>query len=160
MSNKSNKIRVFVDMDGVLVNFEKAFKEYLKTCGPTLHNMYQYNPDLIPGIFRDAEPMPGAIEAIQKLHRTGLYDLCVATTSPWDNQSAAADKMFWIQKYFGEEFYKSMIITHRKDMLNGDYLIDDRTVNGASEFDGMLIQFGTAQYPDWETILQKIFKIN
>lgn len=154
------KIRVFVDMDGVLVNFEKAIADYHATATPYLSELYRNDPDLIPGIFRDAEPIPGAIEAMRLLSSTGIYDLCIATTSPWDIPYAAADKMFWIQKYLGKEFYKSMMITHRKDLLNGEYLIDDRTANGADGFQGMFIHFGTSQYPDWETVLEKIFKIN
>lgn len=152
-----SRIKVFVDMDGVLVNFQKAIDDYHKTAPENLSKIYENDPDLIPGIFRDAEPIPGAIESIKELHSTGYYDLCVATTSPWDNPYAAGDKMFWIQKYLGEEFFKSMIITHRKDLLDGDYLIDDRTANGAGEFKGMLIRFGSANYPDWKTVMEKIF---
>jgi 5'(3')-deoxyribonucleotidase len=149
----SKKI-VFVDMDGVLVNFEKAFIEYHKTTTGYLSELYQNDPDLIPGIFREAEPIPGAIEAVKKLAH--VYDICVATTSPWDMPYAAGDKMFWIQKYLGQEFYKSMTITHRKDLLHGDYLIDDRTANGAGEFKGKLMQFGTEKYPDWDAILEEL----
>jgi hypothetical protein len=54
-----------------------------------------------------------------------------------------------------------MFITHRKDLLMGDYLIDDRTKNGAGEFRGELLQFGTNwetntlnPYPTWESILE------
>ena len=36
----------------------------------------------------------------------------------------------------------------------GDYLIDDRTKNGAGEFSGELIQFGTNKFPDWNTVLK------
>ena len=35
----------------------------------------------------------------------------------------------------------------------GDYLIDDRTKNGAGEFSGELIQFGDDAFPNWEAIL-------
>ena len=35
-----------------------------------------------------------------------------------------------------------MIITHRKDLLIGEYLIDDRLANGAEHFRGKLISFG------------------
>jgi hypothetical protein len=48
-------------------------------------------------------------------------------------------------------------------MLIGDYLIDDRTANGAGEFGGELLQFGWAyetetwnEYPTWESILKKL----
>jgi hypothetical protein len=36
----------------------------------------------------------------------------------------------------------------------GDYLIDDRTANGAGEFKGELIQFATEKYPDWDSVLE------
>ena len=39
-------------------------------------------------------------------------------------------------------FHKRLIQTHRKDLLVGDYLIDDRKKNGAAEFNGELIDFG------------------
>ena len=35
----------------------------------------------------------------------------------------------------------------------GEYLIDDRTANGAAEFKGELIQFGTEKYPNWAAVL-------
>jgi hypothetical protein len=35
----------------------------------------------------------------------------------------------------------------------GDYLIDDRTKNGAGEFSGELIQFGGKDFPDWKSVL-------
>ena len=35
-----------------------------------------------------------------------------------------------------------MYTTHRKDLLIGDYLIEDRLANGAKDFKGELINFG------------------
>jgi 5'(3')-deoxyribonucleotidase len=56
-----------------------------------------------------------------------------------------------------------MMITHRKDLLLGDYLIDDRLKNGASDFTGELLSFGWAYeknewnaYRTWEDILKKL----
>ena len=34
------------------------------------------------------------------------------------------------------------------------HLIDDRTANGAGEFKGELIHFGSNKYPDWDTIIK------
>jgi len=48
----------------------------------------------------------------------------------------------WIERHFGDLFKNKMIITHRKDLLHGDYLIDDREANGAKDFKGELISFG------------------
>ena len=34
----------------------------------------------------------------------------------------------------------------------GDYLIDDRTKNGAGEFNGELVLFGSENYPNWKSV--------
>ena len=53
-----------------------------------------------------------------------------------------------------------MFITNRKDMLIGDFLIDDRLANGAENFNGKLLRFGWDyekkewnEYRDWNAIL-------
>jgi len=151
---------VWIDMDGVLVdlgsNFEKWFDE-----NPNLVKKYKSCPDHIPGIFRDPEPIEGAVEAIQTLYDSGKYDLHIATAAPWGNPYSSTDKRFWIEKYFGKIFHKKLTITHRKDLLMGDYLIDDRLANGAKDFKGELLRFGWDyekemwnDYPNWNSILE------
>jgi hypothetical protein len=46
-----------------------------------------------------------------------------------------------------------MIITHRKDLCQGDYLIDDRGKNGTNDFSGEWIEFGSEKFPDWKSVL-------
>jgi 5'(3')-deoxyribonucleotidase len=108
--------------------------------------------------------MKGAIEAVKKLHESGKYELFIATSAPWGNPQSNTDKRFWIEDYFGDIFHKRMFITHRKDLLMGDYLIDDRIKNGAGEFSGELLRFGVDwendnkpnEYPTWDSILEKL----
>jgi len=149
-------------MDGVLVDFSKQV-EIVTNRSPHLKVEYEGRYDHIPGIFRTAPPNEGAIEAINKLADSGKYELYIATAAPWGNPSAAMDKRFWIEEHFGDLFYKKMAVTHLKNMLIGDYLIDDRTANGAGEFKGELLQFGLNyetgtwnEYPTWESILKKL----
>ena len=59
-----------------------------------------------------------------------------------------------------------MLITHRKDLLIGDYLIDDREANGAINFKGELLPFGWAyekkewnEYKTWNDILNKLLYV-
>lgn len=150
------KKTVFVDMDGVLCDFWANVQAFLSsdTLTKEEREYYTENPDMIRGAFRNPLPIDYAIDAITKLHNSGMYELVVATTAPWDAPESATDKMFWIQKYFPKIFHKNMIITHRKDLLMGDYLIDDRTANGAGEFKGKLIQFGQPEFPDWNSVVQ------
>ena len=57
-------------------------------------------------------------------------------------------------KYLDDVFHKRLIISHHKDLCQGDYLIDDRGKNGTSEFAGEWIHFGSEQFPDWESVLK------
>ena len=154
---------VYIDMDGVLVDFGKAIDDWFIS-HPHLKERYKDNPDHIQGLFRIAPPMEGAIEAVKKLHESGKYELFIATSAPWGNPMSLSDKRFWIEDYFGEIFHKRLFTTHRKDLLMGDYLIDDRLKNGAGEFDGELLRFGfdwendnkPNVYPTWDSILKKL----
>lgn len=149
-------------MDGVLVDLEKAFDTFFEL-HPYLKERYKDNPDHIQGIFRNAPPIEGAIEAVKKLAESGKYEMFIATAAPWGNPMSATDKRFWIEEHFGNLFHKKMFVTHRKDLLMGDYLIDDRLRNGAGEFSGELLHFGIDwktqtinEYPNWESILNKL----
>jgi 5'-nucleotidase len=53
-----------------------------------------------------------------------------------------------------------LILTHRKDLNIGDYLVDDRLRNGAGEFQGKLIHFGTDEFPNWEVTLKYLEQNN
>ena len=157
-----NKKIVWIDMDGVLVDFGGNLDKWLKNNRNLVH-IYKRFPDRIPGIFRNPEPVEGAIDAIQKLDDSDLYDLRILTTAPWGNPESMADKRYWIEKYFGQIFYKKITITHSKDLVIGDYLIDDRLANGAKDFKGELIRFGWDyenelwnEYPGWDNVLDKL----
>lgn len=152
-----NKIKIFVDMDGVLVNFQSGIdkldestkREYADDGTGKAHF------DDVPGIFSLMDPMPGAIEGVRALKRMG-YDLYILSTAPWGNPSAWADKVTWITKNLDDVFHKKMIITHCKGLLaaqKGAYLIDDRTQHGASDFRDRHVQFGTEKFPDWDTVV-------
>jgi 5'(3')-deoxyribonucleotidase len=142
------KKRVFVDMDNVLVDFESG----LAQVSEEVKQEYEGRLDEIPGLFRLMKPMPGAIEAMYELQKH--YDLFILSTAPWKNPSAWSDKVEWVTKYLDDVFHKRLIISHRKDLCQGDYLIDDRGKNGTSEFAGEWIKFGSEQFPDWESVLR------
>ena len=48
---------------------------------------------------------------------------------------------------------KQLIISPHKGLNKGHYLIDDRSNGqGQDEFEGLLIQFGSEAFPDWQTV--------
>ena len=149
---KRMKPILYLDMDNVLVDFQSG----INSLNDNIKKEYEGNYDEVPGIFSLMEPMPGAIDAVHKLAVN--YDIYVLSTAPWLNTSALTDKVLWIQKHFGKEkdsvLYKRLIISHHKNLNKGTYLIDDRTKNGAGEFEGEFIQFGNEKFPDWESVLK------
>ena len=143
-----NKKSIYFDMDGVLVDFQTGIDKL----DEATKEQYKGKLDEVPGIFSLMEPIPGAAEVVRLLARN--YDVFILTTSPWNNPTAASDKVEWVKKYLDDVFHKRVIITHRKDLLDGDYLIDDRGKNGTSEFKGEWIHFGSERFPDWESVLK------
>ena len=147
---------VYIDMDNVLVDFKTGIDKL----DSATQKEYENRLDEVPGIFSLMEPMPDAIEAIKQL--ATQYDLYLLSTAPWLNPSAWTDKLNWVHKYFGKSeqslFYKRLIISHNKHLNSGDYLIDDRPHNGAKDFTGEWLHFGSEKYPSWADIKNSLLK--
>lgn len=147
---------VYVDMDNVLVDFPSAFKKIK----PEILEEYKGREDEIPNIFSKMDPIEGAIDAYKYLSSIKNFELYILSTAPWMNPSAWSDKLNWVHKYLGESAHKRLILSHHKNLNRGDFLIDDRDNNGAAEFEGMLIRFGSKEFPDWETVKTYMIKNN
>ena len=139
---------LYVDMDNVLVDFPSAFPRV----SPELLTKHGDDKDEIPGIFSLMDPIPGAIDSFNELSK--LFDTYILSTSPWENDSAWTDKLKWVKKHLGESAYKRLILSHHKNLNTGDFLIDDRTKNGADKFQGEHIHFGTEKFPDWKSVVE------
>lgn len=142
----SNKKVLYVDMDNVLVNFQSG----IDALSEKLKKQYAGCYDRVPNIFSKMQPNEGAIDAINCLKNK--YDIYILSTAPWDNPSAWSDKLEWVKRYLGEVCHKRLILSHHKNLNAGDYLIDDRKKNGAANFKGKLILFGSEQFPNWKSV--------
>ena len=138
---------LYLDMDGVLVDFESGI---LKLDEPT-RQQYQGQYENVPGIFATMNPLPGALEAFNQLVK--VFDVYLLSTAPWDNSSAWSDKHEWVIRHLGVQAEKRLILSHNKHLNRGDFLVDDRLKHGVDKFQGEHIHFGTKQYPDWPTVL-------
>jgi 5'-nucleotidase len=128
---------VYIDMDGVLVDLQSNLDK---------QGWHQ-------NVFKDPPPIEGAVEAFNELCLDEDYDVYILSTAPWNIPNSWTQKRLWVSKYLGDKAYKRLILCNHKNLLRGDILIDDRTANGASEFDGELIQFGTDKFPNWKVVL-------
>jgi hypothetical protein len=136
--------RVFVDMDGVLVDFDGYMKE---------HGLTGHETKTKEGAYRDMKPIEGAIEAVYELERLG-YEVWIATKPPTGQAHAYGEKAEWIFKYL-VGFERRLIITPDKGLFGeeGDYLCDDRPHKAnCRKFKGHLLEFVDGYH--WPEALQ------
>ena len=139
-------------MDNVLVDFRSAFpfiKENIK-------EKFKDNMDDIEGIFSLMKPMKNAIKSFEILAKH--FDVYILSTSPWDNPTAASEKVAWVKKYLPELAYKRLILSHNKHLNTGHYLIDDRLANGVDRFSGEHIHFGQKNFENWNLVVNYLLK--
>ncbi|MBI4855070.1 MAG: 5'-3'-deoxyribonucleotidase [Acidobacteria bacterium] len=151
---------ILIDQDGPLADFEQGFLNIWQKLFPqetfipleerkTFYMRQQYPTHLIekvdsvysaPGFFRNLEPTKGAIEAIKSLTAQG-HDIRICTSPLSHYENCVLEKFEWVEKYFGRDFTKRIILTKDKTMVRGDLLIDDKP-----EVKGVFT-------PTWEHIL-------
>lgn len=144
LSGAKRSLRIYVDMDGVMADFEA--------------NLKGRNPKsvkLMPGTYIRLDPIQGALEAVRTLIASG-HDVWIATKTPTHNLLADSEKKHWINEYIPELLDKT-IITPDKGCLRGDVLIDDRPHKANCEsFEGTFIHFGSEEFPTWDEVLKHI----
>jgi len=143
-----NEEIVYVDMDNVLVDFPWGVQQLSEKKLAS----YEGRLDEIPDFFSNLPPIEGAIDGFKRLQQQ--YDTYILSTGPWNNPSAWSDKLLWVQKHLPQKGYKRLILSHNKHLNAGDYLIDDRQANGAGQFKGEHLHFGSNRFPDWDSILE------
>jgi 5'(3')-deoxyribonucleotidase len=138
---------LYIDMDNVLVDFQTGIDSLSHEEKIASEGEY----DNVSGIFSMMEPMKDAIDAFNIL--SDKYDVYILSTAPWGNPSAWTDKLLWVKHFLGEKAKKRLILSHNKHLAKGDYLIDDRLANGAKDFEGELLLFGSDKFPDWSSVI-------
>lgn len=125
--------RVFVDMDGVVVDFD-AYKAETGLSGDDVKRT--------PGAYLAMPAIPGAIQAVRSVIGMG-YEVWLATKPPTGIPHAYSDKAAWVMSHL-PELKRRIIITHDKGLLGGpsDFLLDDRPHKANCErFTGTLLRF-------------------
>ena len=142
---------VYVDMDDVLCDFTGARDAAISKVPEIKFPQSQY------GFYESLVPILGAIEAVNLLIESAQYEPYVLTAPSTRNPLCYTEKRIWIEKHFGFEFTEKLIICSNKGLLKGDYLVDDKSEGrGQETFEGRLLQFGGAEYKDWNAILNEL----
>lgn len=140
-----DKARVYLDMDGVIADFDAA-------CASCAMTPSQFKR--LPGAYRTLLPSEGACNAVAFLETEGI-EMFVVTKIPPSNPCAATEKLLWIRDHF-PQFVDRVIITPDKGCIGErrDVLIDDHPEwANVDHFRGTVVRFTG----NWRSTLVAVF---
>lgn len=155
MENATTKpLVVYVDMDDVLCDYSGAHQAHLRAHPEIAYPQSQY------GFFSSLKPIAGAFESVRSLINDERISVYILTAPSYMNPLCYTEKRVWIEQYFGLEFTQRLIICADKSLLKGDVLVEDSaTSNGQDRFEGILLQYGEADYANWDSVMMRLFQI-
>ena len=150
---------ILVDMDGVIAEFGGKAKEIFLNKYPDKENLLLRErknlklKDDFPeikeeideivnsiGFAESLDLIDGSLEALNDLLGRG-HEVRICTRPKSDYKNSVLEKYFWVEKHFGKEWTKRLILTKDKTLIKGDLLIDDNLeVKGVKE-------------PEWEHVV-------
>jgi len=129
---------VLLDMDGVLVDWDRGFAEAWGGRSPIDRSDYAMEKCVPPerkeearavfhaeGFFENLPPMPGAVDAVKRMAAQG-YHVLFCTSPVLTSRYCPSEKFAWVRKHFGPGWVSRIIITSDKTTVRGDVLIDDK----------------------------------
>lgn len=140
---------LYVDMDDTINLYTTHFIK--------LREHQNHFPQAKEGFYIDIPPNEDAIKYVKLL--SSIYDIYFLTAPSLKNPHSYSEKRLWIEKYFGFDWVTKLIICNHKNLLMGDYLIDDLDCGKGQEgFTGELIQYTSSKFPTWEVIYEYLTK--
>lgn len=80
----------------------------------------------IPGWWLGLKPISGAKEVMRMLNR--VYNMYICTT-PFESDNCIPEKIAWLRNHFPFLEQRQRIFIYDKNLLIGDYMIDDKPAN-------------------------------
>jgi 5'-nucleotidase len=107
--------------------------DYDHLCGPGGDRELLRTAMNMEGLYRNLEPMPGAVDAALAMEDAGL-DVFFCSTPFATHATCASEKLASIEEHLGARWVPRVILTHDKTLVKGSVLVDDKPgVHGAME---------------------------
>jgi len=141
---------IYIDMDGVLADFKSA-SDRDKIDFPE-----QKYPQSQIGFFLNLKPIEDSLESFVELEK--YFNVWVLTRPSVQNPLCYTEKALWVKNHLGIDVQRRTIMATDKSLLKGDYLIDDDTKHGQTEFEGEHIHFGNTPFEDWKKVVKYLME--
>ena len=146
---------IYLDIDDTLADLQSAAKLAKEENPKMLFPQAEY------GFFAGLKPLSGAIDAVKWLLQSEYFDPYILTAPSIKNPMSYTEKRVWVEQQLGMEMVERLIISPNKSLLKGDYLIDDNIIGkGQEEFEGQVFQYGSAEFPSWAVVIQKLKEVH
>ncbi|MBW6451602.1 MAG: 5'-3'-deoxyribonucleotidase [DPANN group archaeon] len=153
-------MKILVDMDGVIADFEKGFltnftEKYPEEQFIPLNKRTEFKPrdqytikqkPLVesiynaPGFYTSLPPIDGGLDALKEISDKG-HNVFICTSPLSNYQNCVSEKYQWVDNNLGIDWTKKIIIIKDKTLISADLLIDDKP-----EITGL-------ETPSWEHII-------
>ena len=98
---------------------------------------------------RDGEPVSASLKGVEYLAQR--FDLRFVFSGERDGWEGMERDRAWAEERLGVQVWDRTVLTTRKDLLLGDYLVDAHPEECRGEdFMGTVVHFGSADFRDWE----------
>lgn len=139
---------VFLDMDGVLADFD----------GAIINKVWDPPEMFVPGFFRNLAVHDGAKEAVAALLANENLEIYIGSKMTSKALNCATEKMEWIAEHF-PALLRQMCLVCDKKLLRGDVLVDDDMERWGQSFDGQFIHFDRNNpRQSWEAVVKELCK--
>lgn len=141
---------IYIDMDGVLADFKSA-SDRDKIDFPE-----QKYPQSQIGFFLNLKPIEYSLESFVELEK--YFNVWILTRPSVQNPLCYTEKALWVKNHLGIDVQRRTIMATDKSLLKGDYLIDDDTKHGQTEFEGEHIHFGNTPFENWQKVIKYLME--
>lgn len=145
---------IYVDMDGVLCDFEKAQRQALAKCPDQKWPQAEY------GFFANLEPIPGAIDGFSELEAIyGRERVHILTRPSVYNPLSYTEKRVWVERHIGFSACERLNMVPNKNILaSTGILLDDIVWSGFNDLDHQVLFDANDVDRNWEETPDRIAK--